>query len=115
MLRGSEEIAADPLFANAAEKVIPDPAVYSDWFAQADDRRRKLAVGAARYATVAERTGGRPGWEDFLDPQTGRLLTTTELQQEEVMDRVRRSEDVKRLIAERKHATREVAMFGFVR
>lgn len=113
MLQGSETIAADPVFANAAEKVIPDPATYDDWFKNVDDQRRKLAVGARRFAVVQDRVGGTPSWSAFVDPNTGRLLTTEELQQEQPMDRARRMGQVDALIAERRRATREVATFGF--
>ena len=113
MLQGSEAIAADPIFANAAEKVIPAPEVYSDWFTQVDDQRRKLAVGARRFAVVQDRVGGTPSWSAFVDPGTGRLLTTEELQQEQPMDRARRMGQVDAMIAERRRATREVATFGF--
>lgn len=113
MLRDSAEIAADPVFVNAKEELVPDPASYSDWFGQVDDRRRKLAVGARRYSTVQEITGGRPAWEDFVDPATGRLLGDEELRQESLMERVKRSAEVRRLMDERRRKTEQVAQFGF--
>lgn len=113
MLRGNEEIANDPIFVNAADKLVPEPAVYSDWFSQVDDKRRKIAVGARRYSAVQQLTGGRPAWEDFVDPATGRLLTVDELESEGVLDRVRRAAEVRRLIDERRRQTQQVAQFGF--
>ena len=48
-------------------KIIPDMGAWADWFNQADERRRKLAVGARRYAEVEAKMGRQPVLADFVD------------------------------------------------
>lgn len=113
VLRASDEIEDDPIFTNAAEKVIPDPAVYGDWFNAADERTRKLAVGVERYNAAAEVTL-RPGWELFIDPDTGRALSPAEIRAERPIDRELRLAKVRALIQRRAADKADVASFGFL-
>ena len=46
--------------------------LFADWFTQADERRRKLAVGARRYAEVEAEMGRQPVLADFVD-EAGQL------------------------------------------
>ena len=71
------------------EKLTPSPAVYSDWWAKADQRRRELAVGARRLATV-QASEKSPEWEHFIDPETGSLLPVDTLKEESTADRASR-------------------------
>ena len=41
--------------------------VFADWFDQADERRRKLAVGVRRYEEMAAELGRQPVLADFVD------------------------------------------------
>lgn len=112
MLRGVEQVPEDPVaaaeFANADNDLIPDPAVYSDWFAAADEKRRKIAVGVKRYETVRQAKGSEPAWEDFLDPEAGNLLPVDRLKEESPEDRAERVEQALDLIAERRLALKDV-------
>ena len=67
VLQPEESIRDDPTFTNAADQLVPDPAIYSEWFDQADEARRKLAVGARRYAIAQQQLGG----EEVLDATLG--------------------------------------------
>jgi hypothetical protein len=113
VLRSAAEIEDDPIFINAADKVIPDPLVYSDWFNDADDRRRKLAVGVDRYQAGSE-VQPRPGWELFIDPETGRVLTPAEIRAETPAERGTRLAAVRAIIQRRAQQKAEVAVQGFL-
>ena len=92
---------------------VPDPAVYADWFASADERRRRLAVGAKRYSTLAAKLGRKPSYADFLD-ETGRLLPTDQLKAETATQRAKRVAKVNAEIAHRRQVKQDVARLGFV-
>lgn len=100
------------LFANNADAVIPHPAVYSEWFAQADEKRRTLAVGVRRYREMKRRLGAEPEWEAFLNPRTGELLPLDKLRGESPAQRDRRTAQAKALVQERGAALRQVLTFG---
>ena len=89
-----------PEFTTAQNKLIPDPLTYSDWFAQTDVEHRKMAVGVRRYNTVADRLQTTPTWADFVDPETGGLLSWQELGTEAEEDRRERVGDVLSLFAD---------------
>lgn len=90
----------------------PDPATYSEWFGRADERRRRLAVGTRRYGLVQDLVGRAPTWADFLDPDTGRLLTQAELRAESEAARLARVERARKLIAERGLDLRRASQAG---
>lgn len=84
VLKTPDEIANDPAvaqaFANASGGRIPDPVAYDDWFRQADERRRRIAVGSRRYDLVkAQKPAGvAPEWSDFIGSD-GKLIPTKTL------------------------------------
>lgn len=90
----------------------PDPIVYRDWFDQADERRRRLAVGTRRYSAVKELLGETPAWEHFLDPDTGSLLPTADLQAETDEERAERLDQVREVLGERRRLARRGSQFG---
>ncbi len=96
----------------AAADLEPDPAVFADWFSAADVRRRRLAVGARRYAAVGD--GDRGRWDVFVDPDTGALLSAAELKAESPADRAVRVAKVKALIDRRREDVRRAARLGYV-
>ena len=113
------EVTEDParlaVFTTNADKVIPDPAEYSTWFDRANERRRKIAVGAKRYAAIQKQLGNQPiTWEHFLDPDTGDLVPLTQLQAESDAERAQRIAQVRSLIAERAVLIRTTSTFGFL-
>lgn len=102
------------LFTNAENELIPDPAVYSDWFQRADEKRRRLAVGTRRYSTAQEILGRDPAYEELVEPETGALIALNTLKAEAPEDRALRVQKVQREIASRRAAIRSVGTFGFV-
>jgi Phage Mu protein F like protein len=102
------------IFTNAADKLIPDPTVYSQWFDQAGERKRRMAVGTRRYGVVSDLLGRTPRWEDFLEPTSGDLLTLDELKDESPDERAARVAAVRVVIAERNDLLRRMATFGWL-
>lgn len=82
--------------------------MYSDWFARADERRRRIAVGARRYALVQGQEKS-PGWESFLDPTSGQLLPLATLRAETPTQRRERVAKVRALVANRREQLRKQA------
>lgn len=116
----AEHIEKDPaaraLFAEKRAETIPDPAIYSEWFdEQATDRQKRLAVGHRRFAAVRSALGREPDWAHFLDPSTGGLLSVETLEGERSAQRTMRLKQVRRLLAERKEHTEDVALWGFLK
>ena len=115
-----QDIIDDPakmaVFKDGAGRVIPDTVEMQQWFAAADDRRRKIALGARRLQAVTDAVGGRENvtYAHFLDPQTGGLLSAKELKAEKPEARAERVAKAQALIARRGELTRQVATFGFL-
>ena len=103
-----------PVFADAAAQLIPDPAVYSDWFAGATERERKTAVGSRRYNWARGELGRSPQWPDFLDPDTGDLVPLPQLRAETAAERVLRAGRAVALLSERGLLARLAALLGFL-
>ncbi len=94
----------------------PEPLVYHDWFAKASERRRRLAVGSRRYDLVRNLSGeDAPGWEHFLDTDTGRLLGADALRGESAAERVARLAATRELLAARRADKGEVIGRGWLR
>jgi hypothetical protein len=115
VLRSAADIQNAPEFATAEKKLVPDPAIYADWFnaLPPEDKRRKAAVGVRRYNTVKDKLGRPPRWEDFLDHETGDLVPTDTLAQEapeEAATRTARAVDV---VHQRRERVQQVSGFGF--
>lgn len=106
--------ALTAVFRNAQSEVAPDPVSYRDWYATADERRRRLAVGGRRYDTIKTKLGDNPPWESFLDPDTGSLLPLQTLSREHPETRTKRIGEVRGLIDQRAAALRRVLAFGSV-
>lgn len=108
-----DDKAAVAEFRTATDKTIPDPAVYSEWFDQADEPRRRLAVGTRRYSAVADKLGKEPGWEHFVTPD-GDLVPLGRLKAETAKQREKRADAVRAVMAERRELVREVGARGFL-
>jgi SPP1 gp7 family putative phage head morphogenesis protein len=100
------------VFTNAASEVIPDPTDYRDWFSRVDEPRRRLAVGARRYAVVKERVGENPQWAAFIDPSTGSLMPMRTLADETSAQRSERIGEVNEAVARRAEMLRTVLTYG---
>lgn len=94
---------------------VPDPVVYSQWFASADAEQQAQSVGRQRLATVRDMLGNSrpPDWSDFIDP-TGRLLAIDEIKGESVEDRQARKIEVEQAMQQRETQLRQVFAMGFV-
>lgn len=118
MLVPPPEIKDDPaklaVFETNKDKVIPDPAVYSDWWQTAGEKQKKIAVGVKRYAAVKDQVGEDVRWEHFLDADTGDLVPLARLKAESDVARTERVAKARALIAERAALIRQTATFGFL-
>ena len=109
-----EELETAPEFTTADDQLIPDPLTYSDWFSDADERRRKIAVGSRRYDFMADSLDREPSWEDFLDPETGQLLSLASLKDESQDEQRERLTDVFGLFARLRGLLLRAARLGSV-
>jgi SPP1 gp7 family putative phage head morphogenesis protein len=118
VLSSPESIENDPniaaQFANAAGRDIPDPSAYDQWFDQADEQQKRLAVGAVKYRLMKERLGTEPQWSDFLHPETGAILSKAELAAETTAQRLERTAAASGLIRQRGEAFKQVKNVGFL-
>ena len=103
----------DPsLTAALSQADHPDPLVYTDWWAAADEQRKRLAVGTRRYAAVAELLGAAPDWEHFV-ADDGRLLRMDELRKEGPADRAVRVASVRAALSQRRRDAARVSRLGY--
>lgn len=109
--------AGDPArtlpFRTAQAKLVPDPATYAEWFAAADERRRRIAVGARRYSIVSGLVQS-PSWEHFIDHRTGEPVSLAKLKSETPVQMGERVQKVRALIGHRRRLVRQAATFGWV-
>lgn len=108
--------ALQAAFANVGGEGIPDPTTYDQWFNAVGEGRRKLAVGSRRYDAVKALLNGQrePEWTDFIDAETGKILSVDTLRNESPIDRILRKQGVNSLIAARRDAIAEIARTGFL-
>lgn len=119
VLKTPSEVANDPkvaaAFSNEKGQHIPDPAAYDQWFKQADEPRRRQAVGSGRYDVVKRRTattGDKPEWKDFIKPD-GSLVPVQTLKRETAAAASERKVDVAVMLANRENLFRQIAMRPF--
>lgn len=108
--------AARALFTDNDHKLVQDPNVYSDWFANASDQERRWAVGARRLSAITAGlpAGQAPTWAHFIDPTTGQLLQLERLTGETPARREARMARVAEVLAERERLARQVQRFGYL-
>lgn len=108
--------AARALFVDNDHKLVQDPNVYSDWFANASDQERRWAVGARRLSAITAGlpAGQAPTWAHFIDPTTGQLLQLERLTAETPARREARMARVAEVLAERERLARQVQRFGYL-
>jgi len=100
-------------FADAAKELVPDPVIYAQWFDRATERKRRQAVGTRRYSAAQAVVGGKPSWEHFVTV-TGDVLSVEQIHRETPRQRKHRLVAVRRVMAERAAAVKQVAAFGYV-
>lgn len=116
VLSSPEGVSSDePVFQNIRGSLIPDPISYSDWFSQADEKRRRLAVGTRRYNAVATSMHGDPDWAAFLDPVTGDLVPLARLESETWLERESRARKVREKLLALRSQLGELSTVGFLR
>lgn len=120
VLQTPSEVENDPAvkaeFANVEGQKIPDPVAYGDWFRQADEPRRRDAVGSRRYDAVKAKTaphGVQPAWSDFID-RDGKLLPAKTLKTESPVEALDRKADVDVMIAQRADLFSQIATRPFL-
>lgn len=108
--------ATKAIFADNEKMLVPDPLVYAQWFKTAGALEQAAAVGRKRLNIMQAKLGAGvvPGWEHFLDPKTGHLLSAAELQAETPEALAKRLQSVRMLLTRRKELARAVSMFGYV-
>jgi len=110
-----EDPAAKAVFTNARNELIPNPAVYTDWFERAPEHDQKRVVGARRMNMMrALLPNHKITWGHFVEPDTGRLLDERELYRETPDERKQRLDKFAALISKRKELTRQVANYGYL-
>ena len=120
VLSVNEEIEKDPaakkLFTDNAGKLIPNPAVYSDWFDRAPEADKARVVGAKRLKVMRGQlvAGEKINWGHFVSPTTGRLLDVTHLENETFEARQKRFKKFTQLIWDRKQLTHKVYTYGYL-
>ena len=110
-----EDPAAKAIFTNARDELIPNPAVYTDWFERSPEHDQKRVVGARRMNMLRSLLPNEKiTWGHFVDPDTGRLLDEQELYRETPEKRKKRLERFTKLISRRRELTRQVANYGYL-
>lgn len=116
VMKMPEELANDPKlaadFRDAAGAAIPEPTIYSEWFAGASESRRMLAVGKRRYNEAKTRLGRKPDWLDFVDKDGG-LMKRDALAEEDADARTVRRREVQMLIDHRRQMIADIRASGF--
>ena len=108
-----DSIVDDPVFTNSRGSLIPDQAVYDDWWSTTDDRRRRIAVGSRRFETVKAQLNAPPRWGHFLDPDDGSLLSVQRLERETRDERAERLRKVQAVLTRNRGQIEDVAVYGF--
>ncbi len=102
------------LFAGSESKLVSDTIVYQEWFAKADEKTQRLAVGSKRFDLMREIGGPRPDWAAFIDPETGELLSHAEIKTEGKRARERRINKVQAGLAQRRASIAAIQTYGFL-
>jgi len=103
---------ATPAFTDHADRLIPDPAHFADWWERAGEPHKAAVAGVRRLRAAREVLGREPTWAELVDPHTGRLLSAEELRREGMDDRLIRAAKVRIVIARNRDAVRQTAAFG---
>jgi SPP1 gp7 family putative phage head morphogenesis protein len=117
VLSAPQHILNDPakmaVFTTNAEKVVPDPASYADWFQRTDTRRQKIAVGSRKHDWATKEFGKGFGWEVFITPE-GKALTLKALKAESDKRRGERIAKVRATLIKRKELIQQTSTYGFL-
>ena len=108
--------AAKALFTDNKDKLIPNPAVYNDWFDRASESDKERVVGKSRLKTIRNQLGAgeKISWGHFVNPNNGSLIDTDVLKNEHPNIRIGRLEKFDELMADRKELTNKVYNYGYL-
>lgn len=101
-------------FVDNADKLIPDPAHFADWFEKASPQQRAKAAGVRRLQAAADKWGFTPTWTDLVDPETGKLLSVEQIKRESNEAWTARKAAVWSSITMNRELVKRVAAFGTV-
>jgi hypothetical protein len=116
----NQEIEKDPtvkkVFSDKKGKLIPNPAVYTDWFDRAPEADKARVVGPKRLKVMRNQLlpGEKINWGHFVNPATGRLLDVTHLENETFEARQKRLKKFTQLIWKRKQLTHKIYTYGYL-
>ncbi len=111
-----EDPAAKAVFTDAAGRLIPNPAVYTQWFDKANQTDKEKVVGVKRLKLMKELVpiGQSIQWGHFINPETGKLLGFEELRVESEIQRKERVGKFDAVIAKRLELTKQVYTYGYI-
>lgn len=101
-----------PAFTDNADKLIPDPSHFADWFEQANPQQRAKAAGVRRLQAAADKWGFVPTWSDIVNPETGKLLSVEQIANETNEEWIARKAAVFLSIERNRYLTKRVAAYG---
>lgn len=99
------------LFRNAEKQIIGDLITYDDWFRQATERQKRIAVGSRRYDQVTKKHGENASYFHFVD-DNGDLMALDELAKEKPADTNARIMRLRTMMAANRDRRRDVLLFG---
>lgn len=111
-----EDPAAKAVFTDARGKLIPNPAVYTEWFDTASEEDKRRVVGARRLKVIRDRLvpGEKLSWGHFVDPKSGKLKDHESLATESPEQNKKRLAKFNDLIRQRKQLTHDVYTHGYI-
>ncbi len=117
VLKPPDSITSNPQAMSAlragSASLQPDQAVYSQWWLQASEKEKKMAIGAKLFRMTADVLKRPPNWEDVINPLTGQLLPIDQIQSETQAERFVRTGTLRALITDRERQLRDTLGFGF--
>lgn len=102
------------LVHNVDGTVVPDVLTYADWFQTQPERMKRKAVGSKRFDAVTKKHGDNAGYQYFVHPEDGRLLTLPEIAAETAQETSQRVALVNKITMERRRERRDVLLWGSV-
>jgi hypothetical protein len=92
-------------FVDKAQRLIPDPSHYENWWKQATPQQKEIAGGVKRLRVARQKLGREPEWIDIISAFDGRLLKMEEIDKETPYQRNLRLTELRRIINQNKAAT----------
>lgn len=100
-------------YIGSESKLLPDPLVYSDFWRQATERQKRIAVGSRRYDLVTKLHGANASYFHFID-DNGDLLPMDAISQEKASDTAMRVMRLRTIMANARAARKDALLYGSV-